>query len=101
MLSARKADNPTEVSMIRSIISAIENAQAVETEDAAEPKIGLGHDRPRRELTSEDVKAVLTREHDEVNSALDEYEALGLPAQVEEFEIRRHVIERYLDAGPS
>ncbi len=100
MLKARKAGNTTEVSMIRTLIASIENSQAVEAEPTIEPKKGLGHDIPRRELTSDDVTAILLRERTEVVEAIDDYRKHGLTDQILDLEIRLSVVERYLSTEP-
>ena len=81
--------------MIRTLIAAIENAQAVDAEPTVEPKRGLGHDVPRRVLTEDDVAGIIEREHSEVTEALAHYRDLGLTDQMAEMETRLSVIERY------
>lgn len=82
--------------MIRTLIGVIENAGAVEVEPTVEVKTGLGHDVPRRELTDEDVRALLEGERAEVADALGRYRDLGLDHQIAEMETRLSVVERYL-----
>jgi uncharacterized protein YqeY len=95
LVTARKARHPTEVSMIRTLIAAIENAEAVEAADSEEPKIGLGHDQPRRELTDDDIATIVERERTEVVEAITHYRELGLTAHLEELEERLRVVDRY------
>jgi len=92
---ARRARAAVEASMIRTLIAAIENAEAVEAEPTVEPKRGLGHDVPRRVLTDQDITEIIDREHSEVAEALAHYRDLGLTDHVAEMETRLSVIERY------
>lgn len=86
---------PVEASMIRSLIAAIENAGAIEAEPSVEPKIGLGHDQPRRELDSQDIARIIERERSEVVAAIDHYRDLGLTDEIQDLDQRLRVIDRY------
>lgn len=81
--------------MIRTLIAAVENAGAIEAEMSPEPRIGLGHDRPRRELQSDDVNDIIERERTEVLDAIAHYRQLGLTEELQELETRLRVIDRY------
>lgn len=81
--------------MIRTLIAAVENAGAIEVEAPADPKIGLGHDLPRRELSEDDIAMILERERTEVSEALARYRELGLTEETKELDIRLRVIDRY------
>jgi molybdopterin-guanine dinucleotide biosynthesis protein A/uncharacterized protein YqeY len=84
-----------EVSMIRTLIAAIENAGAVDATLSSDPKIGLHHDQPRRELGDEDITAILDREWSEVSAAIDDYRRLGMTDEVTDLGLKREVIDRY------
>jgi uncharacterized protein YqeY len=96
LATALRSRDTTEASMIRTLIGVIENAGAVEVERTSEIKTGLGHDVPRRELTDEDVRALLESERADVADALERYRDLGLDHQIAEMETRLSVVERYL-----
>ncbi len=59
-----------EMSQLRTLIAAIENAEAVEMRTSIavemrtsiEPKLGVNHDVARRDLGPDDVRSVITRE---------------------------------------
>ena len=85
-----------EISTLRTIIAAVENAAAVDVETSAEPKLGLGHDQPRRELSDEDVAGVLLSEHNELVDAATRYRDLGLVEETADLERRARIVERYL-----
>jgi len=95
LTAARRKRAAVEASTIRTLIAAIENAEAVEAEPTVEPKRGLGHDVPRKVLTERDVSVIIDREHSEVSEALAHYRDLGLTDQVAEMERRLAVVERY------
>jgi hypothetical protein len=81
--------------MIRTLIAAIENAEAVAAEPSAEALIGLNHDRPRRNLTDEEIRTVVARERAEVADAVERYRELGLDAELGELQDRVAIIDRY------
>lgn len=85
-----------EMSQIRTLIAAVENAEAVEMETSSEPKLGVNHDVARRVLDSDDVARILTREHDELADAVSRYRDLGLDDEVDELETRLRIVARYL-----
>ena len=93
---AMRARDKTEVSMIRTLIGAIENAEAVEGESSIDPKIGLNHDLPRKILTDEDVVHILSLERSETAAAADGYQEMGLADEAEELVRRVRIIDRYL-----
>ncbi len=86
-----------EMSQIRTLIAAVENAEAVEVETSSEPKLGLHHDVARRVLDSDDVHRILTREHDELADAVSRYRDLALVDELVELKVRLSIVERYLD----
>lgn len=81
--------------MIRTLIAAIENAEAVKADGSSEPKIGLGHDQPRRDLTNGDIARIVEKERTEVVDAITHYRDLGLTDHLDELEERLHVADRY------
>lgn len=85
-----------EMSQIRTLIGAIENAEAVDVEHSTEFKLGLGHDVPRRTLDSEDIARIITRERDELLDAISRYRDLGLDDELAELQTRLQIVERYL-----
>ena len=96
LVSAMRARDKTEVSMIRTLIGAIENAEAVEVESSSDPMIGLNHDQPRKTLTDEDIVHILSLERSEAAAAADGYKEMGLADVAEEMDHRVRIIDRYL-----
>jgi uncharacterized protein YqeY len=85
-----------EISTLRTLVAAVENATAVEVETSAEPKLGLGHDQPRRVLSDDDVAEIILSERDELVDAATRYRELGLVDEVADLERRARIVERYL-----
>lgn len=82
--------------MIRTLIAAIENAEAVEAEHSLEGNLGLNHDRPRRDLSDSDIASIVARERAELTDAANRYRELGLEAALAELEERLAVVDRYI-----
>lgn len=100
LLAARKARDGVEVSTIRSLIAAIENAGAVEDmASSAVPLTGLNHDEPRREIEGTEVEDILNRERTELAEAAAQYRRLGLN-EASELERRVRIVDRYLTSLP-
>jgi len=88
--------DPVEISTLRTVIAAVENATAVDVETSTQPKLGLGHDQPRRALSDEDVTRIIRSERDELVDAATRYRELGLVEEVVDLERRARIVERYL-----
>lgn len=95
LTAARREGKTTEISMIRTLIAAVENAGAIETDGSKEHKVGLGHDLPRRDLTDDDIVGVLERERAELVDAIAHYRDLSLAVQLQELEERLRIVDRY------
>lgn len=100
LVTAIRERNKVAVSMIRTLIAAIENAEAVEAESMAEVNIGLNHDRPRRDLSQADIASIVARERDELTDAVKRYRELGLTTELAELEERMAVVDRYIEPVP-
>jgi uncharacterized protein YqeY len=92
----RTTRDRVEISTLRTLIAAVENAAAPGIETTYEPKLGLGHDQPRLALSDEDVFGVITAERDELVDAAIRYRDLGLVDEVADLESRARIVERYL-----
>jgi uncharacterized protein YqeY len=96
-MQARAAD---EVRLLRMLAAAVDNAEAVPAEglhDRANPSaFGLGAGEAlRRELTADDLAALLDRERDERLAAASEYERLGQTAEAARLMREAELIARY------
>lgn len=105
LLTARKARDTTATSVLRSTLSAIDNAEALpvaETALADDGPIagaatGLGAtEATRRELTDADVRGVVADERSERLTAARDLESRGAGAQAEQLRAEAELLEAYL-----
>lgn len=90
LVPAMRARDAVTVSALRSALAALGNAEAVPSDGhpragaAEEAALGVGAaDVPRRELSADEVRAVVEREVAERVEAADRLRALGRPADAE------------------
>lgn len=69
--------NSEDVSTIRSLMAALDNAGALSKEEIAQLNDPAKSEVPRKKLTKEDIKAILNREIDIRNAAFCDFERLG------------------------
>ena len=93
---ALRSRDRVEISTLRTLVAAVENATAVEVETSVEPKLGLRHDQPRRVLSDEDVAEIILSERDELVDAAIRSRDLGLVEETADLERRAGIVERYL-----
>jgi len=87
---ALKAGSAERTSLIRSLIAAVENAEAIE------PQPGdIATEAPRRRLTDADLLAIVTRERSELLAAAAEYERGGRAEEAARLRAHADVVERY------
>lgn len=99
LVVAMRDRDAVRVSTIRSLISAIDNAGAIDVGRQGfdcDPKLGLGHDVERRPVTDADITAIIAGERREMLAARDEYRDLGQTDRAEEFDRRLHIADGYL-----
>lgn len=96
LVDAMRERSGIEVKTIRVLLSAIENAAAVAAPADATPRVGLGHDVPRIQLTTEEVLRVIGEERDELAEAAATYRRRGQDTHAEELERRVSIVDRYL-----
>lgn len=98
LVTAMREREALRVMTIRALISAIDNAGAVEVDQGPyDPKLGLGHDVDRRHVPDEDVQRILMAEMDDLVAARDEYLELGQAERADEFDRRAEIALSYLD----
>ena len=98
---AMKARDSAQASLLRVLVAALDNAEAV--------PVGTGHDRyvvrefgdpaaevPRRILSSDEVAALLDRERAEREKAAAEFERLGRPEDAQRLRQEALWVARYL-----
>jgi uncharacterized protein YqeY len=92
LAAARKDGDTEKASLIRTLIAAIENAEAVDpatTHGASEV--------PRRQLDDNDLLGIITGERHDLEQAADHYERIGHPAEADRLRSLTTVVDRYAD----
>lgn len=92
----RERDRPA-IATLRTALAAVSNAEAVPAStDYREPVLGRSYEVARRELTEEQIAAILCAEADERRAAIDEYESLGVAPAAGRLRAELDVLNRYL-----
>jgi uncharacterized protein YqeY len=97
LLDARKCQDGIRLQAIRSLLSALANAEAVPLPDGPYRVVEGGADVPRRALTEAEIDAVVRAEIEERGNAIDLYVGHGVePARLL---AEAAALERYLPDG--
>jgi uncharacterized protein YqeY len=96
LLSAMKAKDSVRVVTLRTMISALDNATAVEVDTSYVPAEGITPDVPRRELNLDDQLAILAAEAAGRRKALKQYEILGKTEEAARLQAELAVFAEYL-----
>ena len=92
-LAAARKDRDTETaSLIRTLIAAIENAEAVDPTTSDEAS-----EVPRRQLDDVDILGIVTNERLDLEQAADHYERIGHPAEAKRLRSLTAVVDNYAD----
>ena len=83
------------VKVLRTTMSAIQNAEAVEGVASVEGVVGYG-DVQRRALTDDDVIEIIHREIEEFERSVAEYRQIGQVERAEGLQIELDVLRDYL-----
>jgi uncharacterized protein YqeY len=100
LATAMREGDSQLVTVIRTLLGAIGNAEAVELDGSHPSEVQGWAEVPRRRLSPEDVSGILRREAEDLRSAAAEYEARGRPEEAARLHRSAGYVERYL-AGPS
>lgn len=92
LLAAMKAKDETRLKVLRSVMAALGNAEAV---DPSTVPAGVT-EVARRELTDDDVRSVIDFERAELDAAAAELDANGRTAEADALRQRRRVLDRYV-----
>jgi uncharacterized protein len=97
-LAERRA---SEVEVLRSLLGALDQAEAVPIAPAGSGHVSFrfgdpGAEVPRKRLTPEDVRAVIRQEREELLAAADEYAGRAREDLAEGYRLKAAVVERYL-----
>src|SRR3954462_11119316 len=92
LTNAMKAQDTLRVATLRTMLSALDNATAVDVDPSYVPLQGMTPDVPRKELDEADQLAILLAEADARRRAIEQYEKIGkhheaahLRAELEQF----------------
>jgi uncharacterized protein len=92
--AAMKARDGVAVAVVRSLLSAIDNASAVPMTKSQYPGDGAPSEVARRELTAAEVDQVLAVEAEERRLAAEDYERRGLQKQADTLRQTIRIISR-------
>ncbi len=81
---AMKARESQTVTTLRSLLSAIDNAEAVDLDTSHVPVVGQANDVPRKALSEAQQRDILKGEAEELRLAIGEYEKLDRPEEVKD-----------------
>ena len=98
--AARKAGDAPLVTVLRTLMGAVANAEAVPLSPAHPKEVQGWAEAPRRRLTAEDIASILQREAADLRAAADEYEEHGQPQEAARLRRSAGFVDRYL-AGPA
>ena len=91
-----------EVEVLRTLLGAIDQAEAVAATARGREYVSLKFgdpsvEVPRKRLSAEDVREVVRHEREELCSAADEYTRLGQTDAAATFSLKADILERYLE----
>jgi uncharacterized protein len=97
LTAAMKARDTQRISVLRSTLSAVANAEAFEV---ATPVTGRASGRPtevdRKELSESDITTIVRREHEELAAAAEEFSRLGETERAEGLHRQAELLAIYL-----
>ncbi len=98
--AARKAGDAALVTVLRTLMGAIANAEAVELDPSQPKEVAGWAEVPRRRLTGEDLSGIVRREAADLRAAAVEYEQHGQPQEAARLRRSAGFVDRYLE-GPA
>ena len=99
MKEALRARDAAAITALRSALSAIANAEAVEDKGTRRPRLGVGAgDVERRVLSPRELLEILRREISERVQAADQYATLGQSAAAERLRTEAAILETQLES---
>src|SRR5687767_8040259 len=95
--TAMKARDALRVAVLRTTLAAFANAEAVAASPTTRPALGLyAGEAERRELTDDDIHAVVAAERDELRAAAADMRAGGHDDEAAEREAKAAILDAYL-----
>lgn len=98
LLQARKNKDQDTANVLKNVLARISNAEAVPLDDSQKQQyVGVGSaEVARKELTEEDVHAILHEEMDDIQGAIKEMEKYPDHPYVLELQNKATILEKYL-----
>ena len=97
LLGAMKAKDTIRVATLRTMISALDNATAVEVDPSYVPMEGMTRDVPRREVSHKEQLSILAEEAEGRRKAYRQYEELGKADEAARLRAELAVFADYLE----
>src|SRR3954453_7623606 len=94
--SAIKAQDSLQVSVLRTILSALDNATAVEVDTSYVPLQGMTPDVPRKEVTETEQLAILRAEAASRRRGIEQYEHVGKQQEAARLRLELELSAAYL-----
>ena len=91
-----RAGDALRVSVLRTTLAAVANAEAVDASGAGPVSGVYAGDIPRRELSDDDVRAVVVAARDELRTAEAELRAVGQTEAAADLAVQAGVLDGYL-----
>ena len=92
---AMKRRDSAAVTVLRIVLAAMANAEAVDP-DAEQVRAGLLGDVARRELTEDDLRRIIAVERDDARHSAAELRRHGATAEADDLEAKADLLDRYL-----
>ena len=96
LTEAMRMGERDRIALIRSLLSALSNAEAVDSPHGSEPVPFGTAEAVRRELTTADAIAILERERGERSSVLADYRRHDDPSHAVRLQAEIDLLDRYL-----
>jgi uncharacterized protein YqeY len=95
LTAAIKAGDDPRIEVLRTTLAAISNAEAVDLSGATTP-VGMLGDVERRQLTDDDITAIIAGERDELSTTAAHLHRLGQVSRARELDARATILGGYL-----
>jgi uncharacterized protein YqeY len=100
--AAMAGKRPAEVAVLRTLLGALDQAEAVAAVDRGRGYVSFKFgdpavEVPRRQLSADEVRAVVRKERDELRGAADEYARLNQADAAAGFALKAEILGRYLE----
>jgi uncharacterized protein YqeY len=100
LLSSMKSKDTVAISVLRSLLAALDNASAVPVDATHVRVFGRSGDVPGKALSAADCEDILTEELRSRSVAAAEYVRLGRDTEAARLRAEIAVVERYVEVGP-